>query len=301
VAAYEQRIGIFEKEGDSAMSSKMVVRILSISMALLFFGMVVPSLALDIVAPTSIDFGEVTKDTSSDPVELIITNPMGPINVSLAVVYDPDYADCGFSVEPDTINFATTGTANATVTYAPTGVGECKGSLRAAFSGYPPIYVGLTGIGAEPAGPSTVIIDGHDTGVENVLYEGESISKKLEKCSENPKNHGQYVRCVALMTRKMRKANVLKQEDKRAIMKAAAHANIPPIEAGLGDLEYDGKPVVEWIDECKERAENRKDYRRCVRKLMKEMKKEGVKATRHERKLMLKYAAHWKFRRHWRK
>ena len=84
-------------------------------------------------------------------------------------------------------------------------------------------------------------------------------------------------------------------------MKAAAHANIPPIEADLEGLEYNGRPVVEWIDECKERAENRKEYRRCLRKLMKEMKKEGVKATSQERKLMLKYAAHLKFRRHWEK
>jgi hypothetical protein len=289
------------------MSSKMVVRILSISMALLLFGMVVPSLSnANVATQAEVKLEPVLINSPPSSTSFGIQNQN---EESTIMLYFNLSGTCGFSYDTG-LQGAILGkkgepndTVSMTVQHEPSDLGVCSDTLTVYY--YAEDYVLqqvdviLTAEVVDKLGPSTVIIDGHDTGVENRLNDDKPISEHLAICEENAKNHGQYVRCVALKTRRMRRNDVLNKDERRQIMKAAAHANIPPIEAGLEGLEYDGTPVVDLINECKESAENRKEYRRCVRKLMKEMKKEGVKATRHERKLMLKYAAHWKFRRHW--
>jgi hypothetical protein len=151
--------------------------------------------------------------------------------------------------------------------------------------------ISLSGTGSEAAPMAlTVVIDGYDTGVENRLNDDKPISEHLAMCEE-AKNHGQYVRCVGLKIRQMRRKKILNEDESRAIMKAAAHANIPPRESGLEDLVYNGTPVTDLIKECKENAENNREYMRCVRQLMKEMKKEGVIKSRKEKHKMRRYAA----------
>jgi hypothetical protein len=285
------------------MSSKMVVRILSISMALLLFGMVVPSLSNATVATKAeVRLDPVLINSSPSSTTFGIQNEDEQAAITL---YFNLSGTCGFSYDTSLQGkiLGPKEMVSMAIEHTPSDLGVCSDTLTVFY--YAEDYVLheldviLTAEVVDKLGPSTVIIDGHDTGVENRLNDDKPISEHLAICSENAKNHGQYVRCVAFKTRKMRRKDVLNKDERRAIMKAAAHANIPPIEAGLEGLEYDGKPVVEWIDDCKENAKDKREYRRCVRKLMKEMKKEGVKATRHEKKLMLKYAAHWKLRKHW--
>jgi hypothetical protein len=114
------------------------------------------------------------------------------------------------------------------------------------------------------------------------------------------RNHGQYVRWVAFWARRAYRKDLLSKEDMKTIMRAAAHANIPPRKSGLEDLEYDGTPVTDLIQACKEDAENNRQYRRCVYQLVKEMKKEGVIKTWKEKHKIRRYAARLRFhsRRH---
>jgi hypothetical protein len=140
-----------------------------------------------------------------------------------------------------------------------------------------------------------VVIDGQDTGVLDFNYKDKLISARLEEIAAKARNHGQYVRWVAWLTRRLHKAGKLEKEEMKAIRKAAAHANIPPVESGLEDLVYNGVPVTDLIKECKEKAENNRQYRRCVFELMKEMKKQGVIKSRKEKHQIRRYAARLKF------
>lgn len=275
------------------MSSKMVVRILSISLALIFLGMVAICLAFEATTPTSVEFGEVAVGNEEPAVfALLINNP----NPSFAMTVNLSLVNgvCGFSVEPAEIELAPNGSGNTTVFYKPTGVGYCEDDLSVYYGRGQPVLVHVTGTGV-PAGPSTVIIDGQDTGVENKTYQGETVSYWLDALAAEARNHGQYVRGVALMVRKMHKADVLSREDMKVIMKAAAHANIPPRESGLEGVEYKGEPVTDLIKECKENAKNNGQYVSCVSHLMKEMRKEGVIKTWKEKHQIRRYAARLRF------
>jgi hypothetical protein len=74
----------------------------------------------------------------------------------------------------------------------------------------------------------TVIIDGCDSGVANtLLFSACSISDKMAECAAAARNHGQFVRCVAHMTNRLKKAGVISGKEKGAIQKCAAQAHIP--------------------------------------------------------------------------
>lgn len=281
------------------MGSKIGIRIISICLALFFLGMWVPSLTkASISTDSGLSFDEVLID-SEKTMDLVIQNQNA--DVQLRLYFRLDSGDtCGFSFDESLqgVTLDPGQTARVGVTYTPSSLDSCSGKLIVLYIGgglYGNMEVPLEGMGVEELAPSTVMIDGQDTAVENGLYREKPISEWLEGCSERAKNHGQYVRCMALMTRKMRKAKVLEKEDRRAIMKAAAHANIPKKETSLEGLVYNDKPVIEWIEECKESAENNRQYVRCVYQLMKEMKKEGVIKTRKEKHQIRRYAARLRF------
>lgn len=281
------------------MGRKMAVRILSIFTALLLLGMVVPVLSNANVATES--------EVKLDPV--LINSP--PSSTSFGIqnqnveseitLYFNLTGSCGFSYDTGLQgailgkNGEPNDTVSMTVQHDPSELGVCSDTLTiyyyaADFVLYE-VNVILTAEVVDQLGPSTVIIDGYDTGVENRLNDGTPISDHLAICEENAKNHGQYVRCVALMTRKMHKAGFLNDAERGSIMKAAAHANIPPREPALEDLVYNGEAVTDLIEACKENTDNKRQYKRCVFDLMKEMKKEGVIETRKQKHQIRKYAA----------
>jgi hypothetical protein len=76
---------------------------------------------------------------------------------------------------------------------------------------------------------------------------------------------------------------------------AAAHANIPPVESGLEDLVYNGEAVTDLIKECKENANSRRAYVRCIRELIRDLKEEGVIESRKQKRKIRKYAARLSF------
>ena len=84
----------------------------------------------------------------------------------------------------------------------------------------------------------TIVIDGCDTGVVDALYGDDRISELIEDIYFEAKNHGQFVRGVALLTKELMKEGIITGEEKGKIQSCAAQANQLPREYGL----------VLWLD-----------------------------------------------------
>jgi hypothetical protein len=75
---------------------------------------------------------------------------------------------------------------------------------------------------------TTVVIDSCDSGVTNTLFPtGCTISDLIAGCTEGASNHGQFVSCVSHMTNDLKKAGTITGQQKGAIQRCAAQANIP--------------------------------------------------------------------------
>jgi len=74
----------------------------------------------------------------------------------------------------------------------------------------------------------TIVIDGHDTEVANVWFEGGcSMADAIGACAEGAQNHGDFVSAVAHLTNEWKKDGLISGKEKGRIQRAAAHANIP--------------------------------------------------------------------------
>lgn len=74
----------------------------------------------------------------------------------------------------------------------------------------------------------TILIGGCDTGVtDQILDDHTTISGRIAECASDPKNHGQFVSCVAKLTNDLKKAGYITGKEKGAIQSCAARANIP--------------------------------------------------------------------------
>lgn len=291
------------------MGSRMVVRILSISVALIFFGVFFPSLTNGAVNPTKVDFGEVEVGSQASQLLSISNGNNGAVDVMFFLSYHNENADCGFSLafggEVFTFNaennyvvslpaqIPANGSINVEVIFAPTDPGTCSATLFVSAGGVASAI--LTGTGLEAPQVTNIIIDGQDTGVLDFEYDNKLFSVRLDEIAAEARNHGQYVRWVVFWTRRAYRDDKLDKGQMKVIMKAAAHANIPPRKPGLEDLVYNGEPVTDLIEACQENAENSRQYRRCVFDLMKELKKEGVIESRKQKHQIRKYAARLKF------
>jgi hypothetical protein len=68
-----------------------------------------------------------------------------------------------------------------------------------------------------------ITIDGCDTGVSNsYVSDGCMLSDRIADCADEDTNHGQFVRCVAILT----KALGISQTERKPIMKCTAHSGI---------------------------------------------------------------------------
>ena len=74
----------------------------------------------------------------------------------------------------------------------------------------------------------TVVIDGCDSGVANVLFDdGCTISDLIAECAAGANNHGQFVSCVAQLTKALKRQGIISGQEKGAIQSCAAQADIP--------------------------------------------------------------------------
>ena len=81
----------------------------------------------------------------------------------------------------------------------------------------------------------TVIIDGCDSGVGNLLFEyGCTMAGLIAACADGAANHGQFVSCVAHLTNEWKRAGLITGQEKGRIQSCAARSDIP------GDLDGDG-------------------------------------------------------------
>ena len=75
---------------------------------------------------------------------------------------------------------------------------------------------------------ATVVIDGCDSGVENLLDEGGcTISDLIEEIAAGATNHGQFVSGVAQLANDLKKAGVITGQEKGALQSCASQAAIP--------------------------------------------------------------------------
>ena len=87
----------------------------------------------------------------------------------------------------------------------------------------------------------TIVINGCDTGVVDTLTEDGLISVQIQELYGTAKNHGQFVRGVAVLTNDLMKDDIITGEEKGKIQSCAAQANQLPKENGL----------VLWLDAWK--------------------------------------------------
>ena len=80
----------------------------------------------------------------------------------------------------------------------------------------------------DPCTVGTVVIDGSDSGVPNYIFaDGTTFSDKIADCAAHATNHGQFVSCVAHLLNEWRRAGLITEAQRRAIMNCAAQAHIP--------------------------------------------------------------------------
>jgi hypothetical protein len=74
----------------------------------------------------------------------------------------------------------------------------------------------------------TIIIDGCDSEVENLLFEdGCTMSDLIAECADGANNHGKFVSCVSHLTNDWKSQNLISGKEKGAIQSCAAQADIP--------------------------------------------------------------------------
>jgi hypothetical protein len=74
----------------------------------------------------------------------------------------------------------------------------------------------------------TVVIDGRNTGVPNVLFtSGCTISDLIRKIGTDAQNHGQFASGVSHLTNELKDAGLITGNQKGAIQSSAARASIP--------------------------------------------------------------------------
>jgi hypothetical protein len=75
---------------------------------------------------------------------------------------------------------------------------------------------------------NTVVIDGCDSGVENVLLDdGCTIADLIWQCADGAKNHGQFVSAVSHVLKDLKKDGTISGEEKGEIQTCAEGADIP--------------------------------------------------------------------------
>ena len=75
---------------------------------------------------------------------------------------------------------------------------------------------------------ASIVIDGCDTGVENLLFEdGCTMADRIALCADEASKHGEFVSCVAHLTNEWRRSRLITGQEKGRIQRCAAQASIP--------------------------------------------------------------------------
>jgi hypothetical protein len=211
---------------------KTPLRVISIFLAFVVWGLFFPSVTNGSVDVETADFGHVAVgSTSVIPLQINNTG-----SSTLILYFSYENCSCNFSLPPQELVLQPGDTVDLKISWAPPEGSEgttCSGTLKV-FNG--PDLLGallLTGRAVDASGParnpnSTIIIGECDTGVVDRLHEGTLISEWIEECAAKAKNHGQFVRCIRDLMNKLKEAGVISGKEKGAIESSAAKAKITP-------------------------------------------------------------------------
>ncbi len=293
------------------------IRILTIFMVLVFLGVFSPGASeasLDEPVPPATPI-EVTMDgpalIGGDPVTTTFGIQNQDTEAQIQLYFNLS-GSCGFTSDtlPQGVILNPDDIVNVTVTFEPTALGACSDPLiiYCLVGGkFLSVEVTLTGEGVDELPPTTVIIDGCDTGVTDLEFGEKRISEWVNGCAKDVKTHRNFVSRVARLTAKMRKEGLISRVEKRAIRNCARKANIPSLQigvgttekgtitiggrdTGVGDQTYEGYAKSEWIQQCVDDSNTHGKFVTCVSHLTRDMKREGIISWKEEHVLQ-RYAA----------
>jgi hypothetical protein len=289
------------------MCSKVVLKILTISLALMISVILVPrTVCAELVAGTSLTFDKAVLDEVNE-MPLIMENNNPDAEITLYFLPSGDNGTCSVGVLiPDaspTPNPQATIPADETldiiVTYQTSATELCSGEILIYWfgggeSGWHTITV--DGIGEEAN--HNIVIGSLDTGILDREWQDRYISEWIEECAADARNHRDFVKKVFRLTKKMKKDGAITWKEKRIILRYARRANIPSIDIEVSDQgtiviggrdtriedrTYDGYLISEWLTECSAEAETHGQFVSCVSQLIKKMKEEGLISKKHRR------------------
>ncbi|WP_397383796.1 hypothetical protein [Prosthecobacter sp.] len=81
-------------------------------------------------------------------------------------------------------------------------------------------------LGAFTPVATNILIDGKDTGIKDITYQGQSVSAILAGYAASAKNHGDYVSSVEKLMEKLLKAKLLTKAQAETLKKAAEKSSI---------------------------------------------------------------------------
>jgi hypothetical protein len=102
----------------------------------------------------------------------------------------------------------------------------------------------------------TLIIDGCDSGIANQpLDGGGTMNDLIANCAADAANHGAFVSCVSHLTNTWKKEGLIDGQDKGAIQRCAAQANIPPSDLKCtSDVDCDDGIYCNGAETCLDKA-----------------------------------------------
>jgi hypothetical protein len=66
-----------------------------------------------------------------------------------------------------------------------------------------------------------IVINGCQTGVIDRDYEGNHISEWIDNCNLTTKNHGEFVSCVAKLTKKLKQTGLITKREKHILRRCS--------------------------------------------------------------------------------
>ena len=206
--------------------------VVSIFLAFIAWGVFFPGLTNGSVLVETADFGDVAVGSTS-AIPLHITNTGGS---TLILYFQYENYSCNFSLPRQEILLQPGKIVDVEIHWTPSEVGICSDILHVIYGRDLSETVLVRGRAVEAGGPDQepdkdvnrrIVIGECDTGVVDRSYEGKLISEWIRGCADGAKNHGQFVRCVADLTNRLKKARTISSKEKGAIQSTAAQANIP--------------------------------------------------------------------------
>jgi hypothetical protein len=211
---------------------KTPLRVLSIFLTFVVWGLFFPSVTNGSVDVETADFGHVAVgSTSVIPLQINNTG-----SSTLILYFNYENYSCNFSLPPQELVLQPGDTVDVKISWTPAEGSEgttCSDTLKV-FNGRDLLgALLLTGSAVDASGParnpnSTIIVGECDTGVVDQLHEGKLISERIEECAAGQTNHSQFVSCVADLTNELKEAGVISGKEKGAIQRWAAKAKLAP-------------------------------------------------------------------------